>query len=134
LYLLISHCLAVALVAVCAWTDIKTRTIFNIITYPTIAAGVAINIITGKYENIMGSLIIFAMYLFFFLSGKMGAGDLKLAVALSLLLGLQLVLLGSLTAGVILLVWGFASTWYRTGHLHTAAMVVVGRLPGGELP
>ncbi|MHB8157217.1 MAG: prepilin peptidase [Desulfocucumaceae bacterium] len=106
----------------------------GLITYPTIVVGVAINIIAGKYENLFGGLIVFVMYLFFFLSGKMGAGDLKLAVALSFLLGLQPVLFGSLAAGVILLVWGFASTWYRSGQLHTAVMVAAGRLPGNDLP
>lgn len=134
MYILISHYLAVVLVLVCAWTDIKTRTIYNAVTYPAVAAGVVINVFEGSYANLTGSLIIFAMYLIFFMSGKMGAGDLKLAVALSLLLGMQPVLLGSMTAGIILLIWGFAVTWHSTGQLQAAVMVVAGKLPGGEVP
>ncbi|KJS69913.1 MAG: hypothetical protein JL50_01100 [Peptococcaceae bacterium BICA1-7] len=126
--------LAFLLVAVCTWTDIKERLIYNIFTYPAVLAGIILNILAGNYVNIYGGLIIFAMYLCFFLSGKMGAGDLKLAVALSLLLGIQPVLLGSFIAGIVLIAWGFTTTWYKTGQLQTAVMVVSGKVPGGEAP
>lgn len=126
--------LAFLLVAVCTWTDVKKRLIYNIFTYPAVLTGITLNILAGSYAIIYGSLIIFAIYLFFVMSGKMGAGDLKLAVALSLLLGIQPVLLGSLIAGIVLIVWGFATTWYKTGQLQTAVMVVSGKVPGGEVP
>jgi len=74
------------------------------------------------------------MYLFFFLTGKMGGGDLKLAVALSLFLGAEPVLLGSIMAAVAMMVWGFASTWYRSGQMRNGFLVAVGKLPGGEVP
>jgi Flp pilus assembly protein protease CpaA len=119
---------------ICAWTDLQSRKIYNLCTYPAAAAGVAINIVTGSFDNILAGLVVFCLYLCFFLSGKMGAGDLKLAVALSLLLGLRPVLLGTLGAGLVLMAWGFAFTWHKTGQLQAALLVATGRLPGGEVP
>jgi hypothetical protein len=59
---------------------------------------------------------------------------LKLAVALSLFLGHEPVLCGSILAGVVLMAWGFAHTWYRTGQLKQGVLVAAGKLPGGEVP
>lgn len=126
--------LAAILVAVCTWTDIKDRMIYNIFTYPVAIIGLILNILAGSYSVIFQSIIIFAMYLYFFQSGKMGAGDLKLAVALSLLLGMQPVLFGSLIAGIMLMAWGFVSTWHRTGQLQAAVLVTTGKIHGGEVP
>ena len=126
--------LAGVLVAVCIWTDLKTRTIYNRYTYPAVIIGLIICIATTKYSNIYGSLIIMAMYLFFFLSGRMGGGDLKLAVALSLFLGSESVMLGSILAAVIMIAWGLVSTWQRTGQVRNGILVAVGKLPGGEVP
>ncbi|MFZ5643883.1 MAG: prepilin peptidase [Bacillota bacterium] len=125
--------LAAILVAVCTWTDIKKRIIYNVVTYPSVLAGIVLNILSGTYVNLYQSLIVFVIYLYFFMSGKIGAGDLKLAVALSLFLGIQPVLLGSLAAGVIMMVYGFSTTWHKTG-LQAAVMVAAGKIPGGEVP
>ncbi|MHB8158116.1 MAG: prepilin peptidase [Desulfocucumaceae bacterium] len=126
--------LAAALAAVCAWTDIKSRAIWNIFTYPAAVTGLMLSVWAGNYANIYGAIIIFAIYLYFFIAGKMGAGDLKLAVALSLFMGAQPALLGTLAAGVLMLAWGFVSTWYKTGQLRAAVLVAVGKLPGGSVP
>lgn len=120
--------------AICAWTDIRTRTIYNQYTYSAIMVGLILSIANAQYSNLYGALIIMAMYLFFFLSGKMGGGDLKLAVALSLLLGAEPVLMGSILAAVVMMAWGFASTWYRSGQIRNGLLVAVGKLPGGEVP
>jgi len=122
------------LVVVCTWTDIHKRSIYNHYTYPALILGLIISVITGQYANIWGSLVIFAVYLLFFLTGKMGGGDLKLAVALSLLLGMEPVIWGSILAGVVMMIWGFAITWVRTRQIQAAALVMAGKLPGGEVP
>jgi len=126
--------MAALLVALCAWTDIRTRTIYNRHTYPAIIIGIILCIATDRYSNLYGSLIIMAMYLFFFLTGKMGGGDLKLAVALSLFLGSEPVLLGSILAALVMMAWGFALTWRKTGQVRNGILVAVGKLPGGEVP
>lgn len=126
--------LAGVLVAICAWTDIKYMAIYNRVTYPAILTGIIYCIAADQYANLTGTLIILAVYLFFFISGKMGGGDLKLAVALSLFLGMDMVLYGSILAGVVLMAWGFASTWYKTGQLKSGVLVALGKLPGGEAP
>lgn len=122
------------LVAFCTWTDLRRRMIYNHITYPAALAGLVSSIATGQYANILGSLVIFAVYLLFFLTGKMGGGDLKLAVALSLFIGMEPVLMGSILAGVVMMIWGFAYTWARTRQIQAAALVATGKLPGGEVP
>lgn len=122
------------LAAVCTWTDIKSMTIYNRFTYPAIAVGLVYSISTAQYDNLYGSLIIFAVYLLFFTSGKMGGGDLKLAVALSLFLGMQPVIYGSVLSGIALMAWGFAYNWYKTGQIKAGVLVAAGKLPGGEAP
>jgi Flp pilus assembly protein protease CpaA len=126
--------LAGILVAICTWTDICKMTIYNRYTYSAIITGLIYCILTAQYSNLAGTLVVLAIYLFFFLTGKMGGGDLKLAVALSLFLGMQAVILGSLLAGIVMLIFGFAMTWYKTGQLQAAVLVAIGKLPGGAVP
>lgn len=134
MYIYVNLLLAGVLTAICTWTDIKTMTIYNRCTYPAIVTGLTYSIFTAQYANLYGTLVILAIYLFFFLSGKMGGGDLKLAVALSLFLGMQAVIMGSLIAGMVMMAWGFAATWHKTGQVRMAVLVMAGKLPGGEVP
>ncbi|MCL5935005.1 MAG: A24 family peptidase [Firmicutes bacterium] len=134
LVIYINFLLAGALAAVCTWTDIKSMTIYNHYTYPAVVTGLIYSVLTAQYDNLYGALIVFAVYLFFFLSGKMGGGDLKLAVALTLFLGMQAVITGSIIAGLVMMTWGFAFTWRKTGQFRTAVLVAAGKLPGGEVP
>ncbi|MCL5057154.1 MAG: A24 family peptidase [Actinobacteria bacterium] len=126
--------LAGILTVICSYTDIKSMTIYNRYTYPAAVTGFVYVIVTAQWSHLYGSIVILSIYLFFFLSGKMGGGDLKLAVALSLFLGHEPVLCGSILAGVVLMAWGFACTWYKTGQLKQGVLVAAGRLPGGEFP
>ncbi|MCL5058869.1 MAG: A24 family peptidase [Actinobacteria bacterium] len=126
--------LAGILTAICTYTDIKSMTIYNRHTYPAAVSGLVYSIATAQWSHLYGSMVILSIYLFFFLSGKMGGGDLKLAVALSLFLGHEPVLCGSILAGMVLMAWGLAYTWYKTGQLKQGVMVAAGRLPGGEVP
>ncbi len=58
---------------------------------------------------------------------------MKLAVALSLFLhGAGYI--GLILSGMAMMAWGFAGTWHKTGQVRTAALVMVGKLPGGEVP
>ncbi len=125
-----------ALAAVCAWTDIKSMTIYNRHTYPAAAIGILYSIATAQYSHLYGALAVFAMYLFLYIlaRGKLGGGDLKLAVALSLFLGMEPVICGSILAGLVLMAWGFASAWRSTGQVKAGVMVALGRLPGGAVP
>lgn len=128
--------LAGVLVAVCAWTDIKSMTIYNRHTYPAAVAGIIYCAVTAQYAHLAGALIVFVMYLLLFIlgKGKMGGGDLKLAVALSLFIGYEPVIYGSILAAVLMMAWGFARTWYKTGQLTSGVLVAAGKLPGGAMP
>lgn len=132
--LYINLLLAGALVAICTWTDLRSRIIYNQYTYSAMIVGLILCLATAQYSNLYGSLIVLAMYLLFFLSGKMGGGDLKLAVALSLFIGAEPVILGSIMAAIGMMVWGFTSTWYKSGQIINGFLVAVGKLPGGEVP
>lgn len=124
------------LAAICAWTDIKSRTIYNKHTYTAAIIGLIYCIATKQYSHLYGALIILAMYLFLFISGKgkLGGGDLKLAVALTFFIGYEAIIYGSMLSGVIMMLYGFVSTYCRTGQLQTATYVVLGKVPGGEVP
>lgn len=123
-----------ALAVICTWTDLKSMTIYNRHTYPAALIGLIYCIVTAQYAHIYGTVLVAAVYLFFFITGKMGGGDLKLALALSLFLGMDPVLYGSIMAGFVLMTWGFAYTWYKTGQFRSGVLVAVGKLPGGEVP
>lgn len=123
-----------ALAAICTWTDIKSMTIYNRYTYPAALIGLIYCIVTAQFAHIYGTALVAAIYLFFFITGKMGGGDLKLAVALSLFLGVDPVLYGSIMAGFLMMFWGFAMTWHRTGKIRNGLLVAFGKLPGGEVP
>lgn len=127
--------LALPLVLICARTDIKSMTIYNRHTYPAAAVGLIYSLATAQYAHLYGALIVFAMYLLLFIlgKGKMGGGDLKLAVALSLFIGYEPVIYGSILAGLVLMGWGFVTTLLRTG-FKAGVLVAAGKLPGGAVP
>ncbi len=62
----ISLAMAVMLVAVSTWTDLKSRTILNRFTYPAAISGLILCIIAKQHDYLKGALIIFALYLFSF--------------------------------------------------------------------
>ena len=128
--------LAGILAITCAWTDLKSMTIYNKHTYTAAIIGLIYSIATMQYSHLYGALIIFAMYLFLFIAGrgKIGGGDLKLAVALSLFIGYEAIIYGSVVSGVMMMLYGFVSTLCRTGQLQTATYVVLGKVPGGAVP
>lgn len=123
------------LTVVCTWTDIKSMTIYNRYTYPAAVIGLIYSVATAQYSHLYGALIVFAMYLLLFImaGGKLGGGDLKLAVALSLFIGYEPVIYGSILAGIVLIFWGFVTTSLKTG-FRAGVLVAVGKLPGGSLP
>lgn len=128
--------LAGILAAICMWTDLKTMAIYNKHTYPAVAFGVIYIFITKQYNHLTGALIIFAMYLLLFIlgNGKMGGGDVKLAAALSIFLGYEPIIYGTVVAASIMMAWGFIFTWLKSGELVRAVFVLFGKLPGYGMP
>ncbi len=79
--------------AIASYTDLRTGLIYDKLTYPMIALGAILNIYVGIFANFMDMAIYFAValavfavcYLLYY-TGKIGGGDVKLFVGISLLL------------------------------------------------
>ncbi len=115
---------AAVVLVVCAATDLRTGRIYNAVTYPAMAAGVAIAA-TGYGPGIASSAAGFfvggvPLYLFF-AAGWMGGGDVKLMAAVGALTGFPFILhamfysifLAGVSAGLVLIWRGHARTTAR---------------------
>lgn len=99
--------LAVAVVAA-AWTDLRWRRIPNRITVAALLAGAGLAAAVGPGALLSGSLaagLTFAVGLALFAAGVLGGGDVKLATAAAMFLGLErlpeAVMLAALAGGVL---------------------------------
>ena len=79
--------------AIASYTDLRTGLIYDKLTYPMIALGVLLNIYVGVFANFMDmtiyfviALAVFAVCYLLYYTGKLGGGDVKLFVGISLLL------------------------------------------------
>jgi len=123
-----------------ALVDCRTRRIPNLLTYPLILAGLVLHGSTAGLAGVLFSLKglgIGALFIVIYLGGWLGAGDVKLLMALGSLGGPQRCLLaavlGALAGGVMALgvmlvtpvyrvsIGGFFTTLLRTGRLVYAA-------------
>lgn len=94
---------------VAAITDITTRRIPNILTYAAALGAIAVQTVlhgwSGLLAAILGGLVGGGAFLIFYLMHTMGAGDVKLMMALGCLLGpgkaLQTVLAAAIAGGVL---------------------------------
>jgi prepilin peptidase CpaA len=81
----------VGILAVALVTDLKTRKIYNWLTFPGMAAGLAVSAGAGGLAGLQGSLVgllaASGVFLVGFLLGQMGAGDVKLMAAVGAWLG-----------------------------------------------
>lgn len=78
---------------IASYTDLRTGLIYDKLTYPMIALGIALNIYIGVFANFMDmanyfavALAVFAICYLLYYTGKIGGGDVKLFVGISLLL------------------------------------------------
>ena len=79
--------------AIASYTDLRTGLIYDKLTYPMIALGALLNIYVGVFANFMDTinyfavaLAVFAVCYLLYYTGKIGGGDVKLFVGISLLL------------------------------------------------
>jgi prepilin peptidase CpaA len=96
--------------------DVKSRRIPNFITMPAFMFGLALHLALGGWRQLLSSLaagiICGAVFLVFYLAGGMGAGDVKLILAVGCIAGLShvayLLVLTALSGGVMAIVWAVA--------------------------
>jgi prepilin peptidase CpaA len=76
-----------------AWSDVRTRRIPNWLTGPSILAGLVLHLAFGGWRALgtsaLAGVLAGAVFLVFHLAGGMGAGDVKLMTAVSVLAGLN---------------------------------------------
>jgi prepilin peptidase CpaA len=95
-----------------AIVDVKSRRIPNLLTGPAILAGLVLHAATGGWHglwtSLLAGLICGVVFLFFYVAGGMGAGDVKLMIAVGVLGGLPhiayLLALTAIAGGVMGLV------------------------------
>ncbi len=97
-----------------AYTDAKTGLIVDKITYPMIAAGIALNLLEAEWVFLVAGAAVFAIGYAIYYMGKIGGGDVKLFTGIVFLLPVlqgKIFILNALFAACILAV-SFYSTYY----------------------
>ncbi|MBO9597263.1 MAG: prepilin peptidase [Cohnella sp.] len=120
----------VMLMAVCVFTDLKSRKIYNVVVYPALLWAIGVHALTGGWSGLAHSLLGFAvglcLLLIPYLMGGMGAGDVKLLALVGALEGYAFVLEASvymsliggvMAIGIILFKDGFRERMRRIGLL-----------------
>jgi prepilin peptidase CpaA len=95
--------------AIGAVTDVRSRRVPNLLTFPAIVAGLALHLALGGWRSMLlaaaAGLICGLIFLIFFLAGGMGAGDVKLITAIGCLIGMgsiaSVLILTAITGGVM---------------------------------
>lgn len=150
---ILSLSIVVALVVVCAATDVATRRIPNFATYPAFlwalaiaatasatgatsasvdfaeipvaAAGSALAVVpVGFGQAVAGAGVCFLLMLIVHTMSRGGAGDVKLATALGALLGLKLGVLALCATFILAGLFALAIVIWRVGPLAAAAMLL----------
>lgn len=96
--------------------DVKSRRIPNFITMPAFAAGLALHLSLGGWKQMFSALaaglICGVVFLLFYIAGGMGAGDVKLIMAVGCIAGLShiayLLVLTALCGGVMAVILALA--------------------------
>lgn len=106
---------AVNLIAsiIATYTDIKTGFIYDWITYPLIAIGIILSILTGQWIGIVLAALIYGIGLYAYNTGKMGGGDIKLLAGMALvqplyngmIFVLGVLLVAAVSASIIMTIW-----------------------------
>jgi len=139
--------LALVLVAVCTWTDLRSGKIPNAVTLPFAVCGLLLAGLsagaTGAKGSFLGMLVGFAVFLIPYVAGGMGGGDVKLMASVGALVGFPhiayVILYTAVAGGVIALA---VSAWRRqVGHTlrstwRVVLHVILGltRLQAGDRP
>ena len=103
--------------AICLVTDLRERKIFNVVTYPALAAGfilaLAFGGVPGAELALFGAAVGALPALVAFLAGALGGGDVKLLAALGALVGPMRVGEAVLIACMLTLLWAGGQILWR---------------------
>lgn len=95
----------VIMMTLCVYFDFRYRRIPNIITLPILLFGLSfwtvINKLDGLTFSLLGTLVGFLVFLVPYIAGGMGAGDVKLMMAVGALLGWKLTMISALYTAIV---------------------------------
>lgn len=140
--------LAIALVAITTYTDVKERKIYNKHVYPAMGLALIFILLQEQYQLLLSAAIVCVFFCFLYYGSNfiskiaimtgalplapgekaIGGGDVKLPVALSLLVGHMPVLYGTAMAGIIMIGYYGIRTWQACGTIKAFADVALGRV------
>ncbi|WP_078548220.1 A24 family peptidase [Litchfieldia alkalitelluris] len=107
------------ILCVCVLTDLKSRKIYNVVTFPAYILALVLNALLNGWSGIafslMGFLCGFALLLIPYLMGGMGAGDVKLLALIGALKGASFVLITSIYMAIIGGLIGLLILLFRKG-------------------
>jgi prepilin peptidase CpaA len=118
--------------------DVKSRRIPNFITMPAFLFGLVLHLALGGWRQLLSSLaagiICGLVFLVFYLAGGMGAGDVKLILAVGAIAGLShvayLLVLTALSGGVMAIVWAVARGQLQQTIMNVGELASHHRHPG----
>lgn len=111
--------LLIIVISVCTVTDLKSRTIYNAVIFPTLIAAFIIQTVTGGWIGLANSFMGFTLGLCIliipYLLGGMGAGDVKLLAVVGALKGVWFVFAASVYMALIGAVMALAIVLFKQG-------------------
>ncbi|MGB9885409.1 MAG: prepilin peptidase [Moorellales bacterium] len=109
---MLTHVVLLLMLAVCAYTDVSRRLIYNRVLVPCAAFGVAYGWIRyggeGLAQSLAGAALGFLLLLLPFLLGGLGAGDVKMLAAVGALEGPEFAFRAFVVSALVGGVWALA--------------------------
>lgn len=112
---------------IAVFSDLKYRKIPNWLTFPAMLLGIILNLVINDqawYFSIYGLLAGFLMFLLPFMLGGVGAGDVKLLMALGAFLGIKTTVWVGLYGGIAGGVLSLTAIIFREGILKAKRMLI----------
>jgi prepilin peptidase CpaA len=132
-----SNYLLIILLSICVITDIKERKIYNAVLFPFLIISLFFHAINGGWhgltEAFLGTAVGLGILFIPYLSGGMGAGDVKLLAVIGGLKGISFVLMASLYMALAGGIMAIIFLLYRKGLLKRFLYMIHGLRHGMRL-
>ncbi|RXH54337.1 A24 family peptidase [Granulicella sibirica] len=129
---------ALIVASVAAFHDVRERRISNRLTGPSVLTGLLIHFVLGGFRqlglSLLGGMIAGGIFLFFYLAGGLGAGDVKLMTAVGCITGIgyirDILLVTVILGAVFAIILAFAHGRVRTTLANVSILLAHHRTAG----